>query len=192
MNNINIRPATIYDIPTMVALSYNKRRHYEQAQPQFWRYAGEGAEQAQQTWFIELLKRDDVIMFVAEEQNTIQGFIVGQVMKAPAVYDPEGLTLMIDDFCVNESSLWPSVGQELLNELIQLSRLRGCTQVIVVSGAHDETKRQFLQQQNLICASEWYVKTVEKQQSFNKITPLSNFFVKRFFMKFSFFSLKLI
>jgi hypothetical protein len=38
-----IRPATPQDIDALVSLSYEKRRAYEKAQRQFWRYA-EGAE----------------------------------------------------------------------------------------------------------------------------------------------------
>lgn len=34
-------------------------------------------------------------------------------MHAPEVYDPGGLTLMIDDFCMQSENLWESVGFHL-------------------------------------------------------------------------------
>jgi hypothetical protein len=50
---INIRLCTEKDVPYLVALSYHKRRFYEKAQPQFWKYAGPIAEQTQAKWLEE-------------------------------------------------------------------------------------------------------------------------------------------
>lgn len=44
MSKIKASQATKTDITAMVDLSYQKRRAYEKAQPQFWRYA-DGAEE---------------------------------------------------------------------------------------------------------------------------------------------------
>ena len=43
------------DTLAMVSLSKAKRKLYEKAQPQFWRYAGEEGDKAQEKWFKELL-----------------------------------------------------------------------------------------------------------------------------------------
>ena len=153
---INIRLATQSDIDSMVNLSYQKRRSYEKAQTQFWRYA-EGAEESQKEWFKLLLSKDDSILLVAESKDQIEGFIIGQIIKAPAVYNPGGLTLMIDDFCVASTSDWKLVGERLLEKLKILSKEKGATQTIVVCGFHDEPKRQFLKGFGLTVASEWYV-----------------------------------
>ncbi len=119
-----IRLATVEDVSAMVALSYEKRRNYEKAQPQFWKYA-EGAEEAQSKWFKELLERDDNILLVVELNHEITGFIIGRIMKAPEVYDSGGLTLMIDDFCVSDLSSWETVGNQLIVELKKFSKEKG-------------------------------------------------------------------
>ncbi len=62
---VKISRATKTDIASMAALSYQKRKNYEQAQPQFWRYA-EGAEETQIKWFEELLSHDDHILLVVK------------------------------------------------------------------------------------------------------------------------------
>ncbi|MDX2050628.1 MAG: AAA family ATPase [Rickettsiaceae bacterium] len=87
----------------------------------------------------------------------IVGFIIGRLMPAPEVYNPGGLTLMIDDFCVQSENLWESVGHELIEEAKAADKARGATQIVVVCGAHDLPKRKFLREQNLSIASEWYV-----------------------------------
>jgi predicted acetyltransferase len=159
LDNTVIRPATAEDIVSMVQLSYQKRRAYEQAQPQFWRYASD-AEDSQTTWFRELLNKDDHIILVSEVEDKINGFVIGHLMKAPEVYDPGGLTLMIDDFCVVKPRLWGSAGKELLCKIRELANTRGASQVLVVSGHHDYPKQSFLKQQGLTIASAWYVGSI--------------------------------
>jgi len=150
-----IRQAVPEDIPAMVALSYTKRRNYEKSQPQFWRYA-EGAEAGQGEWFKTLLANARYIFFVAEQETAIMGFAIGNIVKSPEVYDA-GLTLMVDDFCVTDPTLWGSVGAQLLAALKAKAHAKGVTQTVVVCGAHDAPKRQCLQGIGLTVASEWYV-----------------------------------
>ena len=49
--------------------------------------------------------RDDVGEGSAVENSDIVGFIIGRLVPAPEVYNPGGLTLMIDDFCVKPKFL---------------------------------------------------------------------------------------
>ena len=74
-------------------------------------------------------------------------------MPAPEVYNPGGLTVMIDDFCVTSENLWQSVGAKLIEE----TKARGATQIVVVCGAADLPKRKLLMDQNLSITSEWFV-----------------------------------
>ncbi len=157
--HISIHQAKAADIENMVILSYAKRRDYEKAQPQFWRYA-EGAEVSQTEWFQELLNKDDHIFLVAKSQSQVIGFIIGRIVIPPEVYNP-GLTLMVDDFCVSHSSQWSTVGSKLLTELKRRAQEKGAQQVLVVCGAHDQPKRHFLQGLSLTAASEWYVGKIE-------------------------------
>ncbi len=57
----DIERSTKTDVASMVSLSFQKRRAYEKAQPQFWKYA-EGAEKVQYKWFEELLDHNDQII----------------------------------------------------------------------------------------------------------------------------------
>ncbi len=148
---------TSSDIDAMVLLSRAKRRFYEKAQPQFWKYAGAKAEVVQEKWFEELLGRDDHIMLTAIRDDVIVGFVIGKLMPAPEVYNPGGLTLMIDDFCVADEVEWHSVGYKLVQEIKAIAKTKEATQMLVVCGAHDEPKRRFLVNQNLSIASEWFV-----------------------------------
>ncbi len=92
-----IRPALQADVKTMVTLSRQKRQSYARAQPQFWRPAL-NADKIQTRWFESLLSHPDYLLLIGEREDQIRGFIIGRLMTAPEVYDPGGLTLMIDDF----------------------------------------------------------------------------------------------
>lgn len=155
-----IKKAELIHINAMVNLSYLKRRSYEKVHPLFWKYAGKNAETAQKEWFEKLITHRDFISLIAcpnsENSPEIEGFIIGKMTTAPEVYDPGGLTLMIDDFCVKDKN-WSSTGQALLNEMKREAQERGVVQFVIVTGAHDCKKKQFLQRNQLNVASEWFV-----------------------------------
>ena len=159
MSKIKVAQATKTDVASMVNLSYQKRRAYEKAQPQFWRYA-EGAEEGQGKWFEELLGHDDHIILVAKSDTETIGFIIGRLVKAPEVYDPGGLTLMIDDFCVKSEIDWQSVGLELMNAIRLIAKEKGAAQFYVVSGAHDNGKCEFIEKFGLSNAAKWFVGSI--------------------------------
>ncbi|WP_129591927.1 hypothetical protein [Holospora curviuscula] len=98
------------------------------------------------------------MMFTAENDTPeILGFVIGKLMPAPEVYNPGGLTVIIDDFCVQSENLWQSVGARLIEEIKIPTQSKGATQILVVCGSHDNPKRKFLSEQNLSIASEWFV-----------------------------------
>lgn len=154
---MHIKLATAQDLDNMVTLSYKKRRSYEIAQPIFWRYAGPAGDEIQKQYFAELMQRNDYILMVCEAYDKTLGFIIGRIMKAPEVYDPGGLTLMIDDFCIAEESSWDLVGKKLINEIKILAAQRGVIHLVIVAGAHDKDKNEFLSKIDLSIASHWYV-----------------------------------
>jgi hypothetical protein len=149
-NNINL--ATKPDITSMVDLSYQKRKNYEKAQPQFWKYA-KNAEEIQAKWFEELLEHQDYILLVAKDKNKIVSFVIGRLVNAPEVYNPEGLTLMIDDYSVETQENWTDIGKELLKKIAKISKEKGAAQFCIVAGAHDNNKCSFLEDFGLSWAS---------------------------------------
>lgn len=154
-----VRKAVSSDVYDMVVLSRAKRLAYEQAQPQFWKYA-DGAEEIQSKWFYELLNKDDYVMLVSETHGAINGFIIGRIVNPPEVYDA-GLTIMVDDFCVATENDWPTVGGQLIAELKTIAKQKGVEQLLMVCGAHDAAKREFLKSLDLSVASEWFVSGIK-------------------------------
>ncbi len=150
-----IRICAKSDISWMVDLSHQKRISYEKHQKQFWKMS-KNSDEIQAKWFEELLEQDDVI---ALADNNKKGFIIGKLITPPSVYDA-GLTLMIDDFCVREESLWLSIGVELVNEIKKIAKSKNAKQILVVSGSHDEAKNNFLKEEKLAIASNWYVQGI--------------------------------
>lgn len=150
----HIRSASMNDIEQMTKLSYLKRKAYEKNEPQFWRHA-DNAEKAQHDWFTTLLSNEEYLLFVAERQNSVHGFIIGHIIKAPDVYAPTGLTLLIDDFCVKHNTEWRSIGMKLIDEVKTHAQEKNVSQLVVVCGKHDKCKLSFLQDNGLRVVSEW-------------------------------------
>jgi hypothetical protein len=148
-----VRVAVLSDVQWMVNLSYVKRFDYSIIQPYFWKMA-KNSNEVQSQFFNEEITKDDVMSLCNTDKP---GFIIGKLVNPPEVYDA-GLTLMIDDFCVKTYNLWNSVGRELLEECIKISKDRGAKQVLVVSGCHDTNKNDLLAQMNLLTTSIWYTK----------------------------------
>ncbi len=148
-----VRFTTQEDINWMVNLSYLKRLEYSKVQPHFWKIA-KNSNDVQSQYFNEEIIKDDVISLCNTDKL---GFIFGKLITPPEVYDA-GLTLMIDDFCVKTYDLWNTVGRDLLEECIKISKSMSAKQVLVVSGCHDTYKNDLLAQMNLLTTSIWYSK----------------------------------
>jgi hypothetical protein len=156
----HLRPAHAADVARMVELSEQKRQEYQTYQPIFWRKAA-SSRAVQTPYFAELLTRPHIIALVHETNGLIDGFVIAAVIGAPPVYDPGGLTCMIDDFCVAMPDQWASVGKALLAEVGQLAQGRGACQFVVVCGHLDQPKRTMLAAAGLTISSEWYTGLME-------------------------------
>jgi hypothetical protein len=104
-----------------------------------------------------LLGCEDHILLTALSNKAIVGFIIGKLVEAPKVYDPGGLTLMIDDFCIGNAEDWNTVGFSLISEIKKVAKEKGASQIVVVSGDSDTDKCLFLEKVDLSIASKWYV-----------------------------------
>lgn len=150
-----IYKATTQDIDWMVALSHQKRSAYEKVQPNFWKMASD-SDSIQQDYFLEEMIKDEVIALCYQDRL---GFVIGKLIESPEVYDA-GLTLMIDDFCVSNEHLWTTIGKELLRECINIGKIKGATQILVVCGNHDTPKQNLLDGFNLFVVSKWFTKKI--------------------------------
>jgi hypothetical protein len=65
---------------------------------------------------------------------------LGVLVPPPPVYDPGGLTCLVDDFVVESPDLWPTVGAALLARATAVAKPRGAVQSVVVCGPHDVPK----------------------------------------------------
>lgn len=91
--------------------------------------------------------------------------MLAQLVPAPPVYDPGGLTCSIDDFAVADPDLWASVGVDLLREVQREAGQCGAAQVVVVCGHQDHAKRAAPDNCALTIASEWWVKALPDRRS---------------------------
>lgn len=156
MSNTRIRAAEDFDLEEILNLANAKRLEYETYQPVFWRVAADAIVQ-QRDYFASQIADEKVITLVATSESKLVGFVIGRLVPAPPVYNPGGLTCSIDDFVVNESDLWETVGADLLDQVRKAALSRGAAQVVVVCGHLDEPKRKALEKSSLTIASEWWI-----------------------------------
>jgi GNAT superfamily N-acetyltransferase len=149
------------DVATVARLAQQRRQQYAKYEPQFWRIADDAL--AVHTSFIERMVADeDVVTLVAAgADDDLIGFVIGQLVPPPPVYDPGGPSGFIDDFVVAAEEQWPTVGRDLLQHAAEALRSRGAVQVVVVCGHLDEAKRGAMAAAGLSLASEWYVGPAE-------------------------------
>ncbi len=155
-----IRTATVADVPQIAALAAQRRRDYARHQPVFWHPASDGL--ARHLPYLEhQIASSDVLAFVHQSGEQMDGFIIGRVGPAPPVYDPGGPVCVVDDFVVADVERWIEIGSALLRQVEAAAhRERGCALVIVVCGDHDRPKQELLHRDGARIASQWWVKTL--------------------------------
>lgn len=150
-----IRSAYRGDVEACVQMIEARRRLYETFEPRFWRKAEHSA--AMSTAFFGHLAIDAGALFlVSDSDGQIDGFLIAMPVQNPPVYAPGGPTAQIDDFCVADPALFPTVGAALLDEARARSKARGITQLVVVCAARDEARTAFLRGQSLSLTTTWW------------------------------------
>jgi len=143
----------------MLDLAEARPRQYASYHPSFHRPAS-GARQVQRPFFLTLLAADDYVVLVHEQHGRITGFLRGQLIVAPPVYDPGGRTCLVDDFAVETQEDWPGVGRQLLEALQSQLRERGAVQLVAVCAPEDKPRRWMLIGVGLSVVSEWLITTL--------------------------------
>ena len=154
---IDIRRATSSDVADLVRISAKFRSELAGFQPQFWRVA-EGADEKQHGFFEFVISQDKMVVLVAESETGIQGFLMAAFVPAPPVYDPGGLTCLVDDFGVKNTEDWIEIGEQLLNYLSPLAKEKGCNQMVIICPQLHLGKRSLLSSLEFSVASEWWVR----------------------------------
>lgn len=155
----SIRVAAQNDVEAIADLIQEKRVQYESYQPTFWRIAPT-ARADHPAYLAKVLAHERTVALVWEATaGRVDGFIIGNVITAPSVYDPGGPTCMVDDYWVRGGERWETIGQALLDAVCARARSEfGAAQVLVVCGHQDTAKRTMWRDHGLEIASEWYVK----------------------------------
>lgn len=154
-----IRNATTEDVARIAELSRTKRAEYEKYSPIFWKTA-DSLDEARAEYLRTLVENDDAITLVSEDKGMVNGFLIGSLVDAPAVYDPGGKVCLIDDYVVDGPSLWSSVGLSLLEGCRAIAKVKGCVLQVIVCGQKDRAKSHMLKEANAEVASELYVRPI--------------------------------
>jgi hypothetical protein len=150
-----VRDARWSDVGELVALIQERRRELEAFDPRFWRSAGQAAAHTRR-FYRWLLLTGRGALLLAEEEGRVIAFLTARRVKAPPVYDPGGITILIDDFCVATPQLWPSAGSLLLEALRSRGRQRGWRQMVVAAPAADQVELDLLRRHELTHTSSWW------------------------------------
>ena len=151
-----VRIATEDDLPAMVSLIEAHRVQLKEWQPRFWNPAPGAAEMSKQ-WFGHLISQTRNLGLVHESDGTIDGFLIATIVPAPPVYDPGGLTCLIDDFAVASDDLWPSVGEALVQYASGWSKENGASQTVIITPMAHNEKMAFVENRRMTPSASWWV-----------------------------------
>jgi GNAT superfamily N-acetyltransferase len=157
---VMMRAARDEDLQGILNVADAARRRYATYQPVFWRPAAD-ARARQESYLAALLRDPDVLAYVGLTDGAVVGFAIARLLSAPPVYDPGGVTCLLDDFAVADQELWPSLGLDLLHAVRDAARARGAVQLVVITGAQDVSKRAALAAAGLRSTSEWWTGPVD-------------------------------
>jgi hypothetical protein len=153
----SVRLAQAEDVSAMVELSEQQRQIDEERYRLKFYHKATDSREKQLPYFQRQLAEERVIALVHEQSGSIDGFIIGMLIEAPPVYDPGGLTCLVDDFVVQQPEAWPHVGASLLRQVNHLAKEQGAVQTVVICRRLDEAKRTTLASLGLTVVSEWSV-----------------------------------
>ena len=158
-----IRPATEDDLPAILKLAAAKRDEYATASPVFWRVADDAAEQQEPFFRNQRIQNKQALTLVAEDDDSVVGFIMATIHTAPPVYDPGGPVCSVDDFTVASPDLWSTTGEELVHAAKKWAQDQGAVLIIIVAGQQDSAKRTMLAATGATVASEWWVQALDNE-----------------------------
>jgi GNAT superfamily N-acetyltransferase len=159
---LGIKRANLEDLDRLLGIASAHRTSYAEYQPRFWRPAPDAVDR-QRAYFTSILDDDKTLVLTATEDDAgLHGFAIGRLVPAPPVYDPGGVSCLVDDFAVADPEEWLTIGPLLLDALRSWAASRDAAQMIVVTAHLDEPKRAALQSRGLTIASEWWVGSVDR------------------------------
>ena len=139
---MNIRKAEEKDIPRMGDLLLQVCRVHREGRPDLFR---EGGRKYSDGELVELLKDGERPILVAENgDGVVQGYafcVVQRHFGEGSLCD--GITLYLDDLCVDENCRGQGVGKALYEAVLDLARGLGCYNVTLNVWAENPSARRF-------------------------------------------------
>jgi hypothetical protein len=97
---LGVRRASLEDLEGLLGIASACRTAYADYQPRLWRPAPDAMDH-QRAYFTSILDDDKTLVLTATEDDAdLRGFAIGRLVPAPPVYDPGGVSCMVDDFAV--------------------------------------------------------------------------------------------
>jgi hypothetical protein len=149
---------TADDFPWAAQMMQRRRERYAQYSPVFWRPAHGIVEL--HAGFLGLCSRREGAVAL----RTRHGFIVSCAQQGRC---------FVDDFAVDDDSLWPSEGKLLLLTAWRRARSADQSTLRVVTARRDGAKRNMLIDLGLTVASRWWVKELAPTAPAQPLGPIT-------------------
>lgn len=101
------------------------------------------------------IMRENSIVLVCEQDNTISGYASAIVIPTPPVYDPGGPTCLVLETGMAPTQ-WKAAGPALWQAVQNAAAQQDAVQYVVICAANDQAKQAALFAAGLTIASEWY------------------------------------
>ena len=102
----------------------------------------------------DILRLVRALALYEREPDDVVGFVIGQLVPAPPIFDPGGKTLLVDD------GRWPmaAAGEALFAALRTWAVKQGATQLVGVTAVGDEDRRATFDALGLHPTTQWWTK----------------------------------
>ncbi len=147
---VQIRTATVSDVPAILEIGERKREQYETYSPIFWKKSP-APRQEFAPYMTGQVESANNIALAAVAGGQLRGYLIAQCQNLEEGY--------VDDYAVaNPTANWSEVGSPLLTVAGRIAQERNISTFAIVTGHADITKRNVVEEAGFTLQKNWLVK----------------------------------
>jgi len=146
--------AVVENLEQVVSLLERKHQELHAWEPNFWRKSSNSAAMSQ-AFLGSIISDSNVVLLIAEQDDSVVGYLHFKPTFVPPVYHPKGTTWMVDHFVAPKSRRL-DVGTALLKELQAKTVENQDGQLIFPVPVKDEEAGRFCEANGLNPTTTWW------------------------------------
>jgi len=158
---MRIRHPTHKDIDALTSLYEEKNRQYQKMKAALWCTDGDVLE-TKGEYFSKLIDHYQYIAYIAEDQQGLWGYVLGQLVQSPPFDHELGYTCLVVDFCLYDDHHWQTVGTRLLHKLVEVVRPEGAQHILLLCAQQNTAKMALAQNMGMQVTTQVYHSRIDQ------------------------------